>query len=214
MLAIQHGWAIIQIEVQARRNMKVSIRSRNRNPGALTPPGSNDPVPYQHGLIIAALRIWDDPWQLDRRVMTWRRQEHYYHSNNSALELPVRSEQTHTGPSVRPGPLRNVGFLDVPLAVLRSHPDTPNVLPEKHEGMWISTNPAWPERTVDEVLRKFGLRAVWEDSSKDLTETYELAPTIVGEVTAENSEPFDETPLVLSALVVYAKRQVLETVRL
>ena len=107
---------------------------------------------------------WAGPWQLDRYDMTWWRPYYNYHFMTGEKTDIILS---HRGPMVRRGPLRDVIHLDVPLAVLRSHPDTPNALPENHEGMWTSTNPAWPEQSIDAVMRKLGARASWEDTSSE-----------------------------------------------
>lgn len=58
---------------------------------------------------------------------------------------------------------------ELPLVVLRSHPNTPNALPPDMEGRWIETNPAWPEMSVDSVLDKLfpPCRAVWTEFSED-----------------------------------------------
>lgn len=119
---------------------------------------------------------WAGPWHLDRRDMIWRRPQHYYF--RSAISGEVEQfTQRHMGPMIRPGPLRDIGqLLDVPMAVTYSHPDTPEILPEDNEGMWMSTNPAWPEKTIDLRLRQIGMHAVWEDSSQDNVETFKLGP--------------------------------------
>lgn len=54
-------------------------------------------------------------------------------------------------PARSPKPIE-VGHKDVPLVVFRSHPDFPNVLSPEVEGVWSSTNPAWPDATVDLIL--------------------------------------------------------------
>lgn len=61
---------------------------------------------------------------------------------------------------------------DVPLAVLRSHPDFPGFLPEKWEGRWVSLNPAWPEASIVHYVGNLRIPSVWsrEDSSPDLVE--------------------------------------------
>lgn len=148
---------------------------------------------------------WAGLWKFHRHDMTWWRPQHYYF--RSALSGRVHQySQLHRGPMVRPGPLRDVVHLDVHHAVLRSHPETPNALPEELEGMWTDTNPAWPEMSIDAKLGKLGLRTTWALVSRNVTETYELVPAMVEDVTAEESEPFDATPLVMSAILVHVRQ--------
>lgn len=146
---------------------------------------------------------WAGLWRLNPKDMTWWRPQHFYF--RSAVSGVVQQyEQLYRGPMVRPGPLREVEPLNVPLAVLRSHPNYPGTLDINDEGKWLSTNPAWPERTVMAKIGK-GVMVAWDDCSPDLTETYELVPDYVGEVDPAEAETFDPTPLSLIATVVYIK---------
>jgi hypothetical protein len=146
---------------------------------------------------------WAGLWRLNPKDMTWWRPQHYYF-RSAVSGLVEQYEQLHRGPMVRPGPLREVGALNVPLAVLRSHPNYPGTLDINDEGKWLSTNAAWPDRTVNAKIGR-GVIAAWDDCSPALTETYELVPDYAGEVDPAEAEAFDPTPLSLIATVVYIK---------
>lgn len=146
------------------------------------------------------------PWQFRRWDMSWRRPEYSYYRSvpTGIVNRSVTLDRTYH--LLRPGPLTNIGqLLDVPMAALRSHPDAPEALPAEQEGLWISTNPAWPELSVNHALGKMGLSAVWEETSPDFRENYELVPTFVDGVDQDDSEPFDETPLSLTAPIIYVR---------
>lgn len=172
------------------------------------PPGDREPIRTDHRRVIEQLRIWDGPWRLSGHDMTWRRPEAYYfHTNYGHYPNYLsRNEQLHAGPMVRPGPLRDVVELYVPHAILRSHPDTPGVLPERLEGMWIDTNPAWPESSTNRRMGGLGLQAAWDDSMPPQVERFELKPALVDPVTTEGYEPFGDIPPVLvEGVVVYVR---------
>lgn len=61
---------------------------------------------------------------------------------------------------------------DVPLAVLRSHPQFAGLLPEKWEGRWVSLNPAWQEMSVRCYVGQLRLPCTWsrKDSAPDHVE--------------------------------------------
>ncbi len=77
-----------------------------------------------------------------------------------AFDRPVRPSSQYTASGLR------IGY---PLAVLRSHPNHPGTLPEKLEGRWVDSNPAWPEWSIDSYLGRWasGCYADWDGASKD-----------------------------------------------
>ena len=176
--------------------MNILRRSRGINSAQSGVESSPD---YKH---MEGKEDWAGLWRLDYNDMRWNRPRHYY--KRSALSERVEQyTQMYHGPRIRPGLLREVENINTPLAVLRSHPDTPGILPHDREGIWVSTNPAWPERSID--IRLIGIHAVWADSSPECTEEFELTPDFIGAVHIDNSEPFDPTPRILAGLVVYVK---------
>ncbi|MFO0971125.1 MAG: hypothetical protein U0520_02120 [Candidatus Saccharimonadales bacterium] len=147
---------------------------------------------------------WAGLWELHRQDMTWWRPEHYYF--RSAVDGAVHQNKLlHRGPMVRPPQMEGINHIDVPLAVIRSHPDTPNALSEWGEGRWLETNPAWPEKSVDHALGKLGVQAVWAEASADQTETLEIVPGLVDDVRIIECQPFDSEPFVLNAVLVYVR---------
>lgn len=149
------------------------------------------------------------PWQFTRWDMSWHRPEYYYFRSVPTGIVNRHITMDRNTLRLRPGPLANIGqLLDVPFAALRSHPDTPNALPEGQEGLWISTNPAWREISVNAALGKMGLTAAWEMTSPDLKDEYELVPDFMEGVNPDEAEPFDPTPLALSALVIHVRPHV------
>lgn len=151
---------------------------------------------------------WAGLWYVRDYDMTWWRPQHYYF--RSAITKRVgQNTQQHRGPAIRPDPLRLVGqHLDVPLAVLRSHPDTPNTMPPDREGLWTDTNPAWPQLSIDYQLGRWGLKASWDSFDMDNTERFELVPDFVEGINPEEAEPFDHiTPKILKAVVVHVMPQ-------
>ena len=138
--------------------------------------------------------------------MSWHRPEYYYFRSVPTGIVNRHVTMDRVIRRLRPGPLANIGqLLDIPFAALRSHPDTPDVLPKGHEGLWIGTNPAWPEMSVDSALGKMGLKAVWKEASPDLKEDYLLVPDFIDDVKPDDAEPFDSTPLALSAVQIYVR---------
>jgi hypothetical protein len=71
--------------------------------------------------------------------------------------------------------------------------------------MWIDTNPAWPEMSVDHALGVMGLKAVWSKASQDNVDEYELVPDFVEGINPAEAGPFDPAPLALSAVGIYAR---------
>ncbi|HEY4963199.1 MAG TPA: hypothetical protein VIH90_00695 [Candidatus Saccharimonadales bacterium] len=175
-----------------------------RHSGRDVAPLSQPPVdlgPYEG---MEGQHDWTGLWQLDRRDMRWKRDQHYYF-RGVLTGIVGQGTQLGWGPALRPGPLAKVGLLNVQLAVFRSHPETPNVLPEELEGMWTDTNPAWPEETARVMLGKYGLEAALKDSAEAaITETFDLIPDFAEGVNPDEAEPLDRTPLTLSAVLVYA----------
>lgn len=81
--------------------------------------------------------------------------------------------------------------MDVPLAVLRSHPKFPGLLPDKWEGRWVSLNPAWPEMSIDYLVAQLRAKCVWsrEESSLDLVEHRDGLEGVIAYI-----KPVDELP--------------------
>ena len=147
---------------------------------------------------------WTGLWRLQRYNMRWVRPVASYERSLRTGKVQ-RWERTHQGPYLRPSILRNVVHLDVPHAVLRSHPDNPQSLPEDLEGMWIDTNPAWPEISIDCTLGRLGLVAVWKETSPDITESFDLVPDFAEGVNPDEAEPLDTTPLALVAPRIFVR---------
>jgi hypothetical protein len=180
-------------------------RTLERAPATVTEPDFRD----REGT-----KDWAGLWKLDRGQMIWWRPEHYYFKSPRDGVVGQNTQQ-HMGPMLRPGPLHFVGqHIDIsPLAALRSHPDEPGALPEHLEGLWVDTNPAWPEMSIQ---AKLGRRSVViaQDMPRDEVETYDLVPSMdeglryppIEAITPENSIPFDATPLSLSAVVIYLRK--------
>jgi len=75
-------------------------------------------------------------------------------------------------PAVSEKPIEVGRIDDCYLVVLRSHPDFPNTLAEDVEGAWSSTNPSWPEWTVDAILEDLDppCHTDWSDLDWNRTE--------------------------------------------
>ncbi len=132
--------------------------------GLPTPPAEDDS------------REWTSEWVLNEHTRTWERRYLHRHFKTGAL---TDTELVHKGPMHRPGVLRDVVHLNVPLVSLKSHPDTPGVMPEEHEGMWISTNPAWPEMSVTSHLGSLGLVADFKGSVPPQYEEFDGLSAVV-----------------------------------
>lgn len=128
---------------------------------------------------------WRGPWEFDAESLTWSRPYQDRHFQTSKLT----DIQLNHAVGFRPGVLRDVVHLNVPLVALHSHPESPKALPEDKEGAWIDTNPAWPGQTVYYVLRQMSLRPAWKDTPE--------APN--------DQEHIKVGEKVLSALVVYVR---------
>jgi len=74
-------------------------------------------------------------------------------------------------PAISEEPIK-IGRTDCQLAVLRSHPDCPSTLAYGVEGVWTSTNPAWPEMSIDALLERLKppCHADWETTKAQVME--------------------------------------------
>lgn len=119
---------------------------------------------------ISGGREWTGPPTLNPRTLTWERRYVHRHFQTGLLTDIILVDQ---GEMYRPGPLRDVIELDVPHALLLSHPNTPGALPEDLEGMWVDTNPAWPEMSLNVYLGQFGcIAALAESAEAAVTEDF------------------------------------------
>lgn len=149
------------------------------------------------------LYAWDSLWQLNRDQMIWRR----FRTKRNA----ERTRELVNGPMIRTEATIAVNDLKGKLAIMRSHPDTPGVLPVGFEGLWFDVAEADPVGSIDSRLTflnlslDLGLCAVREAYDPSLGETTEIAPHLASPVTAENSATFIEDPLVLAGVTIFVK---------